>query len=109
MAKSIGGGYPVAAVIGRPRSWTRRTPAASAAPTPATRWPAPWRAVLDVFADEHLLDRACQLGEHLRARLEALKTRFASIAEVRGLRADGRLELCTDADPARPAAELTKD
>ena len=39
-AKSLAGGFPLAAVIGRPRSWTRQSPAASAAPMPAMRLPA---------------------------------------------------------------------
>ncbi|HNF66041.1 MAG TPA: 4-aminobutyrate--2-oxoglutarate transaminase [Plasticicumulans sp.] len=109
MAKSIGGGYPVAAVIGRPEVMDAPNPGGlggTYAGNPVACAAA--RAVLDVFADEHLLDRARQLGEHLRARLEALKTRFASIAEVRGLGPMVAFELCTDADPARPAAELTK-
>ena len=44
MAKSLAGGLPLSArVSAAPRSWTRRRPAAWAAPMPATRWRSPPR------------------------------------------------------------------
>ena len=43
IAKSLAGGLPLSAWWAAPRSWTRRRPAASAAPMPATRWRSPPR------------------------------------------------------------------
>ena len=40
MAKGLGGGFPIAAVVVVPTSWTRSTRAVLAAPTRARRWPA---------------------------------------------------------------------
>lgn len=41
-------------------------------------------AVLDVMADEHLVDNAAEIGEYLLERLTVLATRSDEIVEVRG-------------------------
>jgi 4-aminobutyrate aminotransferase-like enzyme len=51
-------------------------------------------AVLDVIHEEKLVERANVLGGQLRARLEALKTKVPSIAEVRGLGGMLAVEFC---------------
>lgn len=109
MAKSIGDGYPVAAVIGRADVMDAPAPGGlggTYAGNPVAC--AAVLAVLDAFEEEKLLERSRRLGEHLTARLRDLAGRHASIAEVRGLGAMVAIELCKDGDPHRPDADLTK-
>jgi len=63
-------------------------------------------AVLDVIEEEQLCARAQALGEKTRTRLNALKSRFDCIAEVRGLGAMTAVEFCQPGDPHRPAPEI---
>ncbi|MCY1164162.1 4-aminobutyrate aminotransferase PuuE [compost metagenome] len=51
-------------------------------------------AVLDIIEDEKLCDRAVMLGNRLKARLEALKSRVPHIAEVRGPGGMVAVEFC---------------
>lgn len=85
MAKSLGGGFPLAAVTGR-----------------AELMDAPWpgglggtyggnpvgiaaaHAVLDVIEEEKLCDRANLLGARLKQRLESLREDVPEIADIRG-------------------------
>jgi 4-aminobutyrate aminotransferase len=60
-------------------------------------------AVLDVIEEEGLVERAAVLGETLRARMEAWRSRFSQVADVRGLGAMLAMELM---DGDRPAADL---
>ena len=69
-----------------PRSWTPCTPAASAARSAATRSPARRRWPCSTSSrSESFLAEARELGEQLRARLDALAARHPEIGEVRGL------------------------
>jgi 4-aminobutyrate aminotransferase/4-aminobutyrate aminotransferase/(S)-3-amino-2-methylpropionate transaminase len=63
-------------------------------------------AVLDVIEEEKICDRSIALGETLRARLNEMKRRCPSMAEVRGLGAMTAVEFCHDGDPKRPGTEL---
>ena len=63
-------------------------------------------AVLDVVQEEKLCDRAMMLGERMQARFGAMKGRFPSIAEVRGLGAMVAVEFCRDGDPQQPADDI---
>ena len=109
VAKSLAGGFPLSGVIGRAASWTRPSPAASAAPTPATRSPARRR----------LPCSTCSRGE---ARSSAPSTRGGSsrpaasrsrdrharkvIGDIRGLGAMVAIELVEDGDAnADPRAD----
>jgi 5-aminovalerate/4-aminobutyrate aminotransferase len=65
-------------------------------------------AVLQVFDDEHIFERAEALGERIGRSLDALAARHAEIVEVRRLGAMIAFELGEGGDPARPAADLTK-
>jgi 4-aminobutyrate aminotransferase-like enzyme len=47
-----------------------------------------------------------QLGEQMRRRFNAMKSRFASMAEVRGLGAMTAVEFCRNGDPHQPAADI---
>ena len=69
-----------------PRSWTRYTQEASAAPSAATRSPVRPRSRCSTrWPSRRFLEQATALGETMRARLEALAARHDAIGEVRGL------------------------
>lgn len=109
MAKSMAGGFPISAVVGRAEVMDAPAPGGlggTYAGSPVACAAA--LAVLDVFAKENLLERSRKLGEHLRSRLSALAAKQPCIAEVRGLGAMVAIELCKNGDVNQPDAELTK-
>jgi len=106
VAKSIAGGLPLSGVVGRaeimdapPDSAIGGTyvgnPVAQAAAI----------AVLDVFEDEGLVDRAAAIGETLRDRMLAWQERWDKIGDVRGLGAMLAIELVEDPGTKEPAAD----
>jgi 4-aminobutyrate aminotransferase/(S)-3-amino-2-methylpropionate transaminase len=108
VAKSIAGGLPLSAVIGKaeimdapPDSAIGGTyvgnPVAQAAAL----------AVLEVFEEENLVARASTIGDAIRARMEAWQERWAEIGDVRGLGAMLAIELVRDPATKEPAADAT--
>jgi len=108
VAKSLGAGMPIAAVVGRREimdsvhPWGLggtygANPVASAAAL----------AVLEVFEAEDMLGKAKALGEKLKGRFEAWQKKFPIIGEVRGLGAMLGLALVKGA-AREPAAEEAK-
>ena len=84
LAKSLAGGMPLSAVCGRAELMDAAQPGGlggTYAGNPLAVAAA--HAVLDVIADEKLLDRANVLGERLKARLNALRGAVPQIADVR--------------------------
>jgi 4-aminobutyrate aminotransferase/(S)-3-amino-2-methylpropionate transaminase len=63
-------------------------------------------AVLDVIADENLVERSTVLGETMRTRLESWQRRFPQVGDVRGLGSMLALELVEDPATKRPATEV---
>jgi 4-aminobutyrate aminotransferase / (S)-3-amino-2-methylpropionate transaminase / 5-aminovalerate transaminase len=109
LAKSIAGGFPLAAVVGRAEVMDACGPGAlggTYAGNPVACAAA--LAVLQVFEDERILERADRLGERIGKALDALAARHAEIVEVRRLGAMNAFELGEGGDPHRPAADLTK-
>jgi len=107
MAKGLGGGMTLSAVIGKAGIMDAAVPGglgSTYAGHPVAVAAA--LAVLDVIEDEKLADRAAMLGEKCRARLNALRGRFDCIADVRGLGAMTAVEFCHDGDPKKPAGEI---
>ena len=105
--KSLGGGFPLAAVTGRaeimdavPPGGLGGTfggnPVACAAAC----------AVLDEVASPEFQARAQVLGERVRAGLEAIASRVPAVGEVRGLGPMQAIELVEDRASKAPAAEL---
>jgi len=85
MAKGLGGGFPIAAVVGRAEVMDAPGPGGlggtfGGSPVGI----AAAHAVLDVIADESLCERAERLGARLKQRLSGLADRVPQIAEVRG-------------------------
>ena len=109
MAKGLGGGFPIAAIIGRADIMDALSPGglgSTYAGSPVACAAA--LAVLDVVESEHLCERSAEIGEHMRSRLRDLSKRQKCIGDVRGLGAMVALELFHDGDHARPAPELVK-
>ncbi len=109
MAKSMAGGFPISAVIGKASLMDKPLPGGlggTYAGNPLACAAA--LAVLDVFEEERLLDRSKAVGERLKAGLAQLATRHKSIQDVRGLGSMVAIELFKDGDIARPDADLTK-
>ena len=60
-------------------------------------------AVLDVYEEEGLIERAAQIGEVIRGRMTAWQERHAQIGDVRGLGAMLAIELVRDRTTKEPA------
>ena len=95
-AKSLGGGLPISAVTGKSELMDSEgisigalggtyggNPVACAAAL----------AVLEVFKQENLLDKARERGEIIRERFQGFKKRFDFIGDVRGLGAMQAMEI----------------
>lgn len=110
MAKSMAGGFPISAVVGR--ADVMDAPAAGGLGGTYAGSPmacAAALAVLDEFEKHDLLQRSRDVGQRITASLKALAQRHSCIAEVRGLGAMVAMELCKNGDPQQPDAELTKN
>ncbi len=109
MAKSMAGGFPISAVVGR--ADVMDAPAAGGLGGTYAGSPmacAAALAVLDEFEKHKLLQRSKDVGQRITASLQTLAEKHTCIAEVRGLGAMVAMELCKNGDPAQPDAELTK-
>jgi 4-aminobutyrate aminotransferase/(S)-3-amino-2-methylpropionate transaminase len=106
VAKSLAGGMPLSGVIGR--ADVMDAPEAGSLGGTYSGNPISYAAlaVLDVFDDEGLLDRATAIGEQFLGRLHAMQGRFAHIGDVRGLGPMLALELVQDHTSKEPAPEL---
>jgi 4-aminobutyrate aminotransferase/(S)-3-amino-2-methylpropionate transaminase len=62
--------------------------------------------VLDVFEEESLVERAGQIGNTIRSRMQTWQQRWDAIGDVRGLGAMLAIELVHDRDTKDPAPEL---
>jgi 4-aminobutyrate aminotransferase/(S)-3-amino-2-methylpropionate transaminase len=107
VAKAIAGGLPLSGVIGKAEIMD--APGDSAIGGTYVGNPvaqAAALAVLDVFEDEGLVERAARLGETIRARMDAWAARWDAIGDVRGLGAMLAIELVHDRTSKDPAPEV---
>ena len=109
VAKSIAAGLPLSGVIGRAEIMDGPhagaiggtyigNPVAQAAAL----------AVLDVFEEESLLERAGIVGDRIRERMLAWQSRWAAIGDVRGLGAMLAIELVEDPVSKAPDPDRAK-
>jgi 4-aminobutyrate aminotransferase len=101
LAKSIAAGIPLSGVVGRAEIMD--APGDSAVGGTYVGNPvaiAAAHAVLDTIAEERLAERAEQIGETIRGRMESWRDRFDAVTEVRGLGAMLAIELEQDGKPA---------
>jgi 4-aminobutyrate aminotransferase/(S)-3-amino-2-methylpropionate transaminase len=107
IAKSIAAGLPLSGVIGKAEIMD--APGDSAIGGTYVGNPvaqAAALAVLDVFEDESLVERAAQIGETIRVRMQAWQQRWDAIGDVRGLGAMLAIELVHDRSSKDPAPEI---
>ena len=109
MAKSLGGGVPLSAIIGRAEIMDAPGPGglgSTYAGSPVACAAA--LAVLEIFEEENLLARSRAVGERLMTGLRSLADRHPTIGEVRGLGAMVAIELFKGGDLDQPDAALTQ-
>jgi 4-aminobutyrate aminotransferase / (S)-3-amino-2-methylpropionate transaminase / 5-aminovalerate transaminase len=109
VAKSIAAGLPLSGVIGRAEIMDGPhagaiggtyigNPVAQAAAL----------AVLDVFEEESVLERACLVGDRIRERMLSWQARWPTIGDVRGLGAMLAIELVEDPGSKEPAPDVAR-
>jgi 4-aminobutyrate aminotransferase/(S)-3-amino-2-methylpropionate transaminase len=109
IAKSVAGGVPLSAVIGKAEIMDSPIPGGlggTFAGSPLGC--AAGLAVLEVMKEEQLLKRSLEIGRFMNSRLKGLQARFPAIGEVRNLGAMVAMELVKNGRADSPDAELTK-
>lgn len=104
-AKSIAGGFPLAGVCGKAEYMDAIAPGGlggTYAGSPIACAAA--LAVMEVFEEEHLLDRCKAVGERLVTGLKAIQKKYPVIGEVRALGAMIAVELFENGDSHKPNA-----
>jgi 4-aminobutyrate aminotransferase / (S)-3-amino-2-methylpropionate transaminase / 5-aminovalerate transaminase len=107
VAKSIAAGLPLSGVLGKAEIMD--APGDSAVGGTYVGNPvaqAAALAVLDVFEEEGLVERADRIGETIRGRMTEWQERYPEIGDVRGLGAMLAIELVRDPATKDPAPEL---
>ena len=108
-AKSLGGGLPLGAVTGRAEIMDAPGPGGlggTFAGNPVACAAA--NAVIDLFENGDLLDRANLIGKQFERRAKEWQSRFEIIGDVRGLGGMRAIELVKSRDTREPAPEETK-
>lgn len=109
LAKGLGGGFPVAAVVGRADVMDALAPGglgSTYAGAPISCAAA--LAVLDVVESQNLCQRANEIGQCIQQRLQEAAKTHNCIVDVRALGAMVAVEICHQGDLKKPAADLTK-
>lgn len=109
VAKSLAAGMPLSAVVGRKDLMDKIHPFGIGGTYGAN--PVSCRAalaVLDIFEEENLLQKAETLGRKVRSRLDSFKEKYEIIGDVRGLGPMLAMELVKDRETKDPAAEQAK-
>jgi 4-aminobutyrate aminotransferase/(S)-3-amino-2-methylpropionate transaminase len=107
VAKSIAAGLPLSGVLGKAEIMD--APGDSAIGGTYVGNPvaqAAALAVLDVFDEEGLVERAAAIGETIRSRMLGWQERWPAIGDVRGLGAMLAIELVRDPATKEPAADV---
>ncbi|WP_420232273.1 4-aminobutyrate--2-oxoglutarate transaminase [Pseudomonas sp. ABY48] len=104
-AKSIAGGFPLAGVCGKAEYMDAIAPGGlggTYAGSPIACAAA--LAVMEVFEEEHLLERCKAVGERLVTGLKAIQKKYPVIGDVRALGAMIAVELFENGDSHKPNA-----
>ncbi|HWQ15167.1 MAG TPA: 4-aminobutyrate--2-oxoglutarate transaminase [Roseiflexaceae bacterium] len=107
-AKSIGGGLPIAGVLGKAEVMDAPLPGGlggTFAGNPLAC--AAGLAVLEVFEEEKLLEKGRRLGEILHEGFRKIQERFPQVGDVRGLGPMVAMELVRDRESKAPDPTLT--
>lgn len=111
VAKSLGGGFPISGVIGKAEIMDAADPGGiggTYAGSPVSCAAA--LAVLDVIAEEKLLDRANAIGERIKARVARIGTRndVVPVTAIRGPGAMIGFDIVKSRGSYEPDADATK-
>lgn len=110
MAKGLGGGYPISAVVGKAEIMDAPQPGGlggTYAGSPLGC--AAGLAVFDAIEEEKLCDRALAIGERMVNHLKDIKAEHpAIVGDIRNLGAMIALELVKDGNMKKPDSDLTK-
>ena len=107
-AKSLAGGMPLSGVVGRAEIMDAPAPGGLGGTYAGNALAiASAHAVMDIIESENLCERANQLGDKIKAFLNALRPQLPQISDVRGLGAMNAVEFI---DPAtgKPSPEFTQ-
>jgi 4-aminobutyrate aminotransferase/(S)-3-amino-2-methylpropionate transaminase len=110
LAKTLGGGLPLGAIVGRSELMDATNPGGLGGTfggNPVACAAA--LAVIDVLLDERLPARGESLGHRAVTRMRSWAERFSKIGDVRGLGAMIAMELVNDRATREPAGKLTND
>jgi len=108
-AKAMGGGLPIACVIGKASVMDRVNPGTLGGTyggNPVSCAAA--LATLQRMAELDLNAGAKRIGDTIRTRFTDLQKKVNAVTDVRGLGAMMAIELCEGGDPTRPAPALVK-
>ncbi|MEQ7917588.1 4-aminobutyrate--2-oxoglutarate transaminase [Xanthomonas sp. WHRI 1810A] len=109
VAKSLAGGMPLSAVVGRAEIMDAPTPGGLGGTYGGNAVAcAAALAVMDVFEEQDLLSQSEKLAAQLREGLLALQTRFPRIGDVRGLGFMLAIEMIADDGKKSPDAALAQ-
>jgi len=109
LAKSLAGGFPLAAVVGKAPIMDAPAPGGlggTYAGSPVAC--AAGLAVLEAIEQEQLCERAARMGTLMVEALRDAARTIPAIGEVRNLGAMVAIELVKNGDPHQPDADLTK-
>ena len=107
-AKSLAGGMPLSGVVGRAEIMDAPAPGGLGGTYAGNALAiASAHAVMDIIESENLCERANQLGDKIKAFLNALRPQLPPLSDVRGLGAMNAVEVI---DPAtgKPSPEFTQ-
>ena len=107
VAKSVAAGLPLSGVVGRAEIMD--APGDSAIGGTYVGNPvaiAAAHGVLDALEEERRVERADEVGEAIRSRLDGWRTRLDAVGDVRGLGAMLAIELVRDRETKEPDPEL---
>ncbi len=108
-AKSMGGGLPISAVLGKSDIMDRVAPGTLGGTYGGN--PVACAAALATIRQIQSLDlnrRAEQSGQSIRSRFESIASRVTNVADVRGLGAMVAIEFAEGGDPAKPDGAVVK-
>ncbi len=109
VAKSLAAGMPLSAVVGRKEIMDAVHPSGIGGTyggNPVACAAA--LAVMDVFDEEKLLDKAEALGKRLKSQLDGFHNEYEMVGDVRGLGPMMAMELVKDRESKTPATEEAK-
>jgi len=109
-AKSLAAGMPIAAVVGKRNIMDSVHPGGVGGTYSGNALGcAAGLAVFDILESENLFSRSEVIGKKIRDRFEQFKEKYSLVGDVRGLGAMVAMELVTDRESKKPAADLAKD